>query len=211
MYEIVEVKWIAYPKKSKVNLSKENVILKFTNGVSVKFYKPDSIKGLTNVSIGTKFHLVYWEDGVGQSGKEYSMRKAVSLKDKDLSKFINTYNPSDLIIENYMLYGLNITYYGDKEYDNWLCDNVLKLSRSNNERMSKLLYSAISEDPLKKSYEGYNFEEVKSSIYDKVVDIIKEDFDIGKAWNDLISIKSGRYTMFEGRSADSYFPGHWTD
>jgi len=211
MYEIVEVKWISYPKKSKVNLSKESAILKFTNGRSVKFYRPHLVKGLTNVSIGTKFHLIYREDGVGEYGQEYEMTKAVSLKDKDLSKFINTYNPNTLFIENYILHGLSISPYGDEEYYNWLCDYVLKISRSNDERMPKLLYSEISKDPLKKSYKGYNFEEVKSCIYDRVANIIKEDFDIEKAWNNLIGINAGRYTMFKGRSIDSYFPGHWTD
>ncbi len=212
IYELVKVKWIHFPKKSIVNLSKENAILRFTNGKSVKFYNPYLTKGLTKVTIGTEFHLIYFENGENEYGKEYEVVKAISLKDKDLLKFIKLYNPSETILEKYLFYGLEMNHYGDQEYSNWLCDNVLNIPRNNDERMMMLLYCMINSDPLKKAYDGYNFNEVKNVMYDKIKNNIEDDFNIEKAWNKLIGIKSGRYVMFEGRRGEGYyFPSQWTD
>lgn len=212
IYEIVEVKWINYPKKNRVNLSKENAILKLTNGKSIKFYRQYLIIGLTNVTVGTKFHLIYSEDSCkSKYGKQYEVDKAISLTDKSLIEFINKYNPSKFIIKNYILHGLKITNYLEyQEYDNWLCDNIFNIPRNNDERISNLLYSMINSDPLKKFYSGYSFIEVKNYFYNKIFNSIGEDFDIEKAWNYLINLEYGKQTMCKTENKGYYFPEEWT-
>jgi len=75
----------------------------------------------------------------------------------------------------------------------------------------KLLYNLICySDPLKKSYKGYNFEEIKTCCYNEIKNKLGNDFDIKRTWNILISFKGGRYAMYGGDS-EYYFPARWTD
>lgn len=214
-YELVEVEKILFPKNRKqVNVNNEGAIVKFKNGHSGKFY--DRRYDKKTIKAGDKLHILYYKElnNYNHHKSTYKVKEAISVSNMEISKFIETHDPTPEILYNFIEYGLDVEKIPSRylmhsnNYLEWINKNTDK-TVSFDILLGTHIYRKIGKfNSIGESmYDGYTIKEVKEGLL-KYPYKNETEKEIEEAWEWLINKD---YVMHKGAIDNAYFPFAWTD